>query len=81
MPSISVTNISKATSPFWSKVSAACSFVSASILGMGISSDNMTILWFAFGLQIIAGVVVIFTNGTPKPFSRTPAVEVTTVEK
>lgn len=81
MAQFSHKNINKPTGIFWSKVSAACSFVSASLLGMGITADTPYLLWTAFGLQIVAGVVVIFTNGNPVPFTRTSSFTVTETGK
>ena len=66
MTQISIKNFNKSTNPFWGKIQAASLFVSSTIMGTALTTDNHIMGWASFGLTILAGLIPIFTNGTPK---------------
>lgn len=66
MGTISMSNRNKPTSPFWGKLAAALLFISATLQGSGLSTENHKLVWIGFGLTIVAGLIPIFT-GTDQP--------------
>lgn len=69
--SISINNYNSPTSAYWGKIQAASLFVSSSIMGTALATNNAIMSWISFGLTIVAGLIPIFTNGpkneTPPP--------------
>lgn len=63
--SISIKNYNHSTSPFWGKIQVASIYVSSTIMGSALSTDNHPLAWVSFALTILAGLIPIFTNGPP----------------
>lgn len=62
MTQISIKNINQPTSPFWSKMAAACAFVSTSITTTALLNEIHWMGYLGAGLTLVSGLIPIFMN-------------------
>lgn len=63
MEPLSLGNINKPTSAYWSKVAAVFALASTTLSGGGTTYDTHWVIYISTAFSFIAGAILILTNG------------------